>query len=158
VLWAIDHFEARLGDPALSRAARAEALRFLVHFIVDLHQPLHVGLASDRGGNAVSLQFRGRTTNLHRLWDTHAIEWTGVSVRQYIDEIARATPPADASMSLDARVWAEESLALRADVYDFGPEDVEPPEAYLDFAAATTRTRLLLASRRLAAALNGILC
>ena len=80
VLWAIGYFRDRLADRSLPDAERAEALRFLVHFIVDLHQPLHVGRADDRGGNSVELRFRGEGTNLHRFWDTDVIEVTNLSI------------------------------------------------------------------------------
>ena len=64
---AILHFEDRLRDKALSSKDRKEALRFLIHFIGDLHQPLHVGYAKDRGGNGVRLRWFGDSTNLHHL-------------------------------------------------------------------------------------------
>jgi len=157
VLFAIERFSARLGDGRLGDAERAEALRFLVHFVVDLHQPLHVGLAEDRGGNTIELRFRGEPTNLHRFWDTDAIAWADLSLDAYVAALSTAARPAP-SPELDPLVWAGESLELRARVYDFGPERREPPRAYLDFAAETTRERLRLASLRLAATLNAILC
>jgi hypothetical protein len=158
VLWAIQHFSDRLRDESIAAADRAEALKFLVHFIVDLHQPLHVGLAADRGGNAVRVGFRGQASNLHRLWDTHAIEWTGLSVRDYSRQVRREVLADDRSISLNPLVWAEESLALRSRVYDFGEPGREPDAAYMDFAASTTRDRLVQAARRLAGTLDAILC
>jgi hypothetical protein len=157
VLLAIERFSDRVGDPALSRNERAEALRFLVHFVVDLHQPLHVGLAEDRGGNAIDLVFRGERTNLHRLWDTHVIEWTGLSVGDYVRSMARELQAAG-SVSLDPVVWADESLALRSRVYAYGRAGQAPSADYLDFAASVTRERLALAARRLAGTLNSLLC
>jgi hypothetical protein len=158
LLWAIDRYSGRLRDSSLDRIERAEALKFLIHFIVDLHQPLHVGLADDRGGNAIILRFRGETTNLHRLWDTHAIDWTDQSIRTYRRRLSQDFGAADAPVSLDPLVWAEESLALRRAVYDFGGANRQPRDAYLDFAAATTRERLALSARRLAGTLNSIFC
>ena len=158
VLWAIGHFSSRLGDRDLAPDDRAEALRFLVHFVVDLHQPLHVGLARDRGGNAVELEFRGEATNLHRLWDTDAIAWTDRSVSAYTSVVARRAAEPAGPAELDPDVWAGESLALRRAVYDYGAPGREPPAAYLDFAARTTEQRLVLAARRLAGTLNSLLC
>lgn len=157
VLVAIERFSAGVGDPGLPQSERAEALRFLVHFVVDVHQPLHVGLAGDRGGNAIDLVFRGERTNLHRLWDTHAIDWTGLSVRDYVRSISSDVRDAGA-VSLDPQVWAEESLALRSRVYAYGRAGQAPSADYLDFAARTTRERLGLAARRLAGTLNSLLC
>jgi hypothetical protein len=68
VVSAIDQFLPLLQDPSTGRALREETLRWVVHFVTDLHQPLRV-IAADRGGNDVLLQFMGRQTNLHRLWD-----------------------------------------------------------------------------------------
>jgi len=51
----------------------AEALTWVVHFVADLHQPLHA-IADDRDGNDVFVQFNGRQTNLHRLWDEDMID------------------------------------------------------------------------------------
>jgi hypothetical protein len=73
ILWAIEHFSRRLADDALSERQRALALKFLTHFVVDLHQPLHVGRESDRGGNLVEVILNGQITNLHRLWDSRLL-------------------------------------------------------------------------------------
>lgn len=70
---AIEQFLRLLQDPAKGRAIRQEALKWVVHFVADLHQPLHT-IAEYRGGNDVILQFFGRQTNLHRLWDVDLID------------------------------------------------------------------------------------
>jgi hypothetical protein len=49
-------------------------IRVLFHLMGDLHQPLHVGYGSDRGGNDVKLTFNGKLLSLHRIWDTDIIE------------------------------------------------------------------------------------
>ncbi|MFP4208980.1 MAG: S1/P1 nuclease [Wenzhouxiangella sp.] len=58
-----------LADVEQPRAQRTEALKFLVHFLADLHQPLHSGFAEDRGANDVPVVYRGEVINLHRYWD-----------------------------------------------------------------------------------------
>ena len=73
VISAIEQSLRLLHDTSKDRAVREEALRWVVHFVADLHQPLHV-LADDRGGNDVLVQFMGRQTNLHRLWDGDVID------------------------------------------------------------------------------------
>jgi len=70
IITAIERFAARLADRRLPAAEREEALKFLVHFVGDLHQPLHCGDNRDRGGNDVPVVFRNRPTNLHSIWDT----------------------------------------------------------------------------------------
>src|SRR5690606_26944325 len=57
----------------LSDSLKAEHLKILVHLIGDLHQPLHVGNGTDRGGNDFDLTYFGRESNLHRVWDSEMI-------------------------------------------------------------------------------------
>ncbi len=66
---AIDEMTLKLKDRRLGRQQRAEALKFLMHFISDMHQPLHSGDMDDRGGNGVAVIYKDRATNLHSLWD-----------------------------------------------------------------------------------------
>ena len=70
VLGVIPEMIAKVKDTNLTTAQRGEALKFLVHFIGDMHQPLHVGDNGDRGVNDVQVVFLNRPTNLHSLWDT----------------------------------------------------------------------------------------
>ena len=62
-----------LQDTAKGWTVRQEALKWVVHLVADLHQPLHA-IADDRGGNDVLVQFNGHQTNLHRLWDGDLID------------------------------------------------------------------------------------
>lgn len=56
------------------RTERAEALKYLVHFMGDLHQPMHVGDRKDRGGNDTPVVFFDKAANLHSIWDTPVVE------------------------------------------------------------------------------------
>jgi hypothetical protein len=69
VVSAIANHTARLADSSLPAWARGQSLRFVLHFLGDVHQPLHTE-AEDRGGNAYEVIFEGRKTNLHSVWDT----------------------------------------------------------------------------------------
>jgi hypothetical protein len=158
VLWAIEHFRGVLADASAPADAREDALRFLVHFIVDLHQPLHVGRASDRGGNAIELRIGGVPTNLHRFWDTDAVALAGISMDSYLEVLLARIGAADAAAGFDPGAWAAESLALREAVYDFDPRARTLTGIYIDRAVATTQARLALAAGRLAATLNGLFC
>ncbi|KAJ7954110.1 Endonuclease [Quillaja saponaria] len=51
-----------------------QALLFLSHFMGDIHQPLHVGFTSDRGGNTIDVHWYTRKQNLHHVWDDNIIE------------------------------------------------------------------------------------
>jgi hypothetical protein len=70
VLAKIEDFRKALKDPATAPLARREALLFLVHFVGDMHQPLHCADNQDQGGNKVQVMFDGRPGNLHSLWDS----------------------------------------------------------------------------------------
>ncbi len=71
---AILGYSQRVVDESLPRVERVEALKFLVHFVADLHQPLHVGFQEDRGANDVPVLYRGEVINLHRYWDNEIFD------------------------------------------------------------------------------------
>lgn len=154
---ALQDFAKTLRDPAASREDKQLALRFTVHLIGDLHQPLHVGNGTDRGGNDVKVTFMGEDTNLHSVWDGKLIEHRQLSyteltaflVRRITPELRRewATP--------DPLVWIGESAALCATIY--------PPEGLTalswDYAYRSdpiVDLRLQQAGVRIAAYLNAL--
>jgi len=72
----IAEFKAVLADHRAPRARRRQALRFFVHLVQDLHQPMHVADNRDRGGNALPLRTgRYENTNLHQVWDSGLFHW-----------------------------------------------------------------------------------
>jgi hypothetical protein len=70
VVSALAGFEAVLKDPQASPEHRKEALLFVVHFVGDLHQPLHSSNRDDKGGNQLRVVFHGQPANLHSVWDS----------------------------------------------------------------------------------------
>jgi hypothetical protein len=70
VIAKIEEFRKQLRDPAVQGVQRREALLFLIHFVGDMHQPLHSSDNKDKGGNDVHVQFSGRPSNLHSVWDS----------------------------------------------------------------------------------------
>jgi hypothetical protein len=70
----IEDFKRVLQDRLAARAEKQEALKFLVHFLEDLHQPLHVGDTGSRGGNDIRVRFFDVGSNLHRVWDSQIME------------------------------------------------------------------------------------
>ena len=73
----VDKDERILADKHLEKAVRAEALRFLIHFVGDLHQPLHCTENRDRGGKDVRVMVGGEETNLHAVWDSNVVAALG---------------------------------------------------------------------------------
>ena len=168
VLWAIARFRAELSDPSVAPRHRAEALRFLVHFIGDVHQPLHVGRSDDRGGNEITVMLGGKRTNLHALWDAQALlkadrRSVGYRVNGQAEALRGLTEPDIARLQrTPARVWARESQYLRPYVYAFEPRayggTFRPDTEYLARARELSKLRLSQAGVRLAGTLNEIYC
>ncbi len=97
---------------------RAQALKWIVHLVGDLHQPLHAGLASDRGGNSVSLRWFGKNSNLHELWDSGLIDGRKLSYSELAEFLSRKVNDTHRSKASDNVLkWIEEDVALRDLVY-----------------------------------------
>lgn len=160
ILWAIRHFATTLADRQESIAKRRDALRFLIHFVVDIHQPLHVGRESDRGGNMIDVDpGTGGPVNLHRFWDTDAVALSGLGVEDYVRSLAGLIETNAVTWVQDTLMdWARESQALRPDVYDFGGRGNRLTRDYLENAERITRLRLAQAGVRLVAEVNRALC
>jgi hypothetical protein len=183
VIDAIRRYSAILADRGQPESARREALKFVVHFVADLHQPLHATEnAGDQGGNKVIVQYLDPDQpplTLHRLWDSSLIERRlGLSegvpgrpnpaLRQRANAMAaqlddsRAGQPG-AALDLDPVDWAMESHDLAASVVYPGvvaPGAVPPSapvlidEAYDRRAWPVITRRLTDGGLRLAALLN----
>lgn len=156
VVGAIEKYARVLGDADAAQSERAEALRFLVHFVGDIHQPLHAGLAADRGGNDIRVHFGSERRNLHEVWDTELIARARKPWEQYAAELsARINPELRESLrNADPAAWATEShkLALTC-AYDI-PASRELDNAYVDRAMPIVDQQLLAAGVRLADVLN----
>ena len=110
---------AVLKDPNSSRADKVFYLKMLVHFIGDLHQPMHVGQAEDRGGNDIQLQWFNEGTNLHRVWDSNIIDSYGMSHEELGNELIRShnKRQVKALMQGQVRDWVEETHQITKVVY-----------------------------------------
>lgn len=73
IVTAVANYTMRAGDFALEANERAEAVKFLIHFVADMHQPLHLGFADDFGGNRIDLT-DPEGLSLHEAWDIALIE------------------------------------------------------------------------------------
>jgi len=119
---ALAKFAATLKDKSATQAEKALALRFAVHIIGDLHQPLHVGNGADRGGNDVKVTLFGAETNLHAVWDSGLIDKRQLSYTEYAAFLSRRIGKAELARwtVADPLVWIAESAALRDGVYPQG--------------------------------------
>ena len=143
----------RQAEVLASRAAdedRLKALKYVVHFVADVHQPLHAGFADDRGGNSFQLQAFGRGTNLHALWDSALLQqWPGgfTALRAAVE----ADNTADSNPSPGR--WAEASCRV-VTTEGFYPDGHKLDDEYARRWGATLVQQLAAAARRLAMVLN----
>jgi len=117
----IGEFTAELRSAATAPAERLLALKFLIHFIGDVHQPLHAADHGDRGGNCIGLAWpHGQAVNLHGFWDVDVVEALGHSPEQIADTLDARLAGADKAIWArgTAMSWAMESFEVaRRDVY-----------------------------------------
>jgi hypothetical protein len=157
----VNQFIAELRDRSLPPSQRLEVLKFVVHFIGDVHQSLHASDNGDRGGNDVKVRFAGRATNLHAVWDTWILAPAVVGdERAYALRLARAISLAEiaAWRGGTAADWANEShgVAKRV-VYRELPHRGTLPDSYEGAALPVVNEQLEKAGVRLAEVLNAAL-
>lgn len=135
VVAAVEKFLAILKDKSQPRDKRREALIYVVHFMGDLHQPMHAAggqvknektgqMEPDRGGNEVKIRFLGTETNLHRAWDSVLIDWGPVTVQDYVDHLLkfemRGRPVAELQRGTIVDWFNESHYAAVHHAYDIG--------------------------------------
>ena len=155
---AIIKYSHILRDKTAKRSEKVEALKFLVHFVGDIHQPLHIGLARDKGGNDIKVEFFGNRTNLHKLWDSGLIRQTKKKWPDYAAELSlRITDQQRKEWStLDPVQWASESYRLALSNAYAIPSDGELGQDYFERNIPVVERQLTMAGVRLAAMLNVI--
>ena len=152
-------FEQVLGDKRASKTDRVEALKFLVHFVGDIHQPLHA-IGEARGGNDIhvtefgSAKCGSRPCNLHSAWDFGLLEHAARSDEQYTADLEQLISRQHLKPDGTPENWANESFrfAKRAWLNQGG----EVNEAYFRKNIAIVNERLALAGIRLARVLNDV--
>lgn len=155
---ALDRFSATLRDRKASADDRRMALRFIIHIVGDLAQPLHNGNGTDRGGNDLKVTWFGKPTNLHSVWDTLLVDDEQLSFSEMATWLNARITPAElrAWSSADPKVWMADSFAVRDQVY---PPAGDPSLGYGYVYENTPRMELQLEKGgvRLAAYLNHLL-
>jgi hypothetical protein len=165
--------ERVLADRTQPVAARRDALKFVVHLMGDLHQPLHAGSREDSGGNRFQVSLSTRIepedharasyrdgvmgTNLHAVWDHYILAAAGLDRRQYFARLKSRmeTRPARPNRAT-AMSWARESCAL-VDSQQLYPPTHAMDHTYLEAKRRFAEGRVVTAASRLAAVLNAAL-
>ncbi|KAI9077405.1 hypothetical protein K1719_040608 [Acacia pycnantha] len=150
-----------------------QALLFLSHFIGDIHQPLHVGFTSDRGGNTIDVHWFTRKTNLHHVWDDNIIEtaeqrFYDSNIDGFIDAIQQNITEewsdqvgdwetCDGSKTTCPNIYASEGIKAACEwAYKDVSENSVLGDDYFSSRLPTVNLRLAQAGVRLAATLNRI--
>ncbi|HMS55109.1 MAG TPA: S1/P1 nuclease [Fimbriimonadaceae bacterium] len=180
VVWAIERFKKVLSDAKRPEIERADALRYLIHFVGDVHQPLHATARDseayprgDRGGNEFKVRapqgMRPEPRNLHFLWDIggglygEAPRPLQRDTAEFIENLAKDIRRQHTRASLketkvtDPAQWAQEGVKLAKEVVYTLPEDSVPSAEYLAKCKAVCRQQIALAGYRLADLLNELL-
>lgn len=171
VIAAIEAQRAILADRSQPLAARRDALKFVVHFIGDVHQPMHANNKDDLGGNRFQVSLRTDLepeayarnkyvdgvmgTNLHSIWDYYILGSEKLSLRQYADRLdALPWPPmSEGGPGTGPAAWAGESCRL-VDTRHLYPESHKMDRSYLDTGRPLAEQRVRQAAFRLAEVLD----
>ncbi len=148
----------------LAGSLDATALAFLIHFIGDVHQPMHVGKNRDQGGNKIAVLFFGDRMNLHSVWDSGIVEHEKLSYTEFAAFASIHTRARKAAWEKDGlETWINESVALRESLYntlyDRTDRETGLPEFSWDYQhdfLPIVEDRLAAAGYRAAALLNEI--
>jgi nuclease S1 len=162
VVGKIPEFLATLKDPKSTRDQKREALKFLVHCVQDMHQPVHVGDRRDRGGNDLQVQFFNEGSNLHRVWDSGLLDRVVHDEAKTFDRLKAAFTDDFVKANSPGTVidWANESHAAAREAYS-DPATGTPlkkgaklDEAYQARNIPVAERRIMQSAVRLAKLLN----
>ncbi len=155
IVGGVERYVTILGDRSKTEAERAEALRFVVHFVGDIHQPLHAGYRSDRGGFSYQIQYDGRGTSMHGVWDYEIIGSRGLEWREYAQHLDAAGKLLGTDIGTPGE-WAEQSCSITRDGNIY-PDVHTVDKAYMETMRPIVEKRLREAGERLTVILNAAL-
>ena len=150
VVAAIGHYAGILGNRRNSDSERVDALRFLVHFVADAHQPLHAGYRPDRGGNNFQVRISGKGSNLHAVWDSQVLANRRLSWEEQARRLASQAVPDDARDPAD---WVEQACRITRDAGIYPPSR-SIDRVYLERMRPVAERQIRLAASHLASLLD----
>ncbi len=129
-------------------------LLVVFHLVGDLHQPLHVGYGSDKGGNAIQVKYLDNSSNLHRVWDTDIIEGEKITINDCLLLYKNFDSAEIAQLkAINVERWIREPRSLLQNVYAIQDNNVID-QAYVDKNKKIIEQQLLIAGLRLSAVLE----
>lgn len=115
----INNCIAVLKDKKATKEQKAFYLKMLVHFMGDLHQPLHTGRGEDKGGNDIQVRWFGKGSNLHRVWDSEMIDDFQMSFTELAESTDKLSKEEISKIKSGSVLdWMYESKALSKKVYN----------------------------------------
>ena len=159
-----------LRDPSATKEKKALALKILIHVVGDMHQPMHMGRATDLGGNKIKVKYFDRDTNLHSVWDSSlpdaAHKW---SYSEWVNQIDRVTPEQVEAIVFPSSYavpgtfspilideWAKESVGIADRIYDKMPEKTQLRYDEIAWSTPIIEQQFLAGGLRLAYLLNEV--
>jgi hypothetical protein len=129
------------------------SLLILFHLVGDLHQPLHSGYATDKGGNSIRVDFMGTNSNLHRVWDSNIIETQKISMTDCLQHIqGKKSVQKGLYEEINILKWMNESRDYLNRVYEFKDNTIDLN--YVLSNKSIIEKQLTLGGLRLAAILH----
>ena len=157
IIYAINKCIEVLKSPKYNKKEKSFHLKLLVHFIGDLHQPMHLGRKEDRGGNDIKLFWFGSITNLHRIWDTQIIESHNMSYTELASDLPIFTPnQIKVEFNKSINNWVEETRIYTRQIYLESSPNRKLGYAYRYQNLPVVKSQLYKAGIRLASILNKI--
>lgn len=159
IVRAIYEQSAILNNPEASKEDKQLALKILVHLMGDIHQPMHLGHASDRGGNGHKIKYFGRDNNLHSIWDSSVPEsahkWTYTEWQEQIDRVTAAQEESILENGSPEK-WGKETFEIAKEVYEKTPQGYDVSYDYIADWTPVVEDQFLKGGIRLADLLNAI--
>lgn len=147
--------EAILKSTSSTMEDKQKALKFIVHFVGDLHQPFHVSRKEDQGGNLIQVQFYDMGTNMHSIWDSKLIDRQGLKSAEMVNQLDKATPEQIKEWQADGLMqWIWESYQISTKLYSEVNTGSKLGDAYYQTHIAIVNERIEKAGIRLAGLLN----
>jgi len=146
-----------LKDPNASQEDKVFYLKFLVHLVGDLHQPLHVGRSEDKGGNDIKVLWHYKKSNLHRVWDSEMIEFYNMSYTELSSNRKKLSNAQVESIAQGSVLdWTYESQVLAKKIYKSAKQDEKLSYRYSYDHFDLVRSQLQKSGIRLAKILNDV--
>jgi hypothetical protein len=144
-----------ISDDNASDEDKAFYLKLLIHLIGDLHQPMHIGLEEDRGGNDFKVQWHYKDSNLHRVWDSNMIESFDMGYNELAENADVLSKKQVKAIQKGSVIdWVNETHQLTRKVYASADPDENLRYRYSYNNFNTVRSQLQIAGIRLAKVLN----